>query len=398
MVLFEDEHGLCCRPAQLIASITPTFPSRYRIVTAEGVVGYCYQVKILADSGLCQISKTDWLNPSHMRRFQFTENVLLITMENGEKVRVKPKWVPAVRAFLRIDDYKPQPEALTRLFLREYPFEIARASAELLKAKFSSPHLLIANMIWQALEFSRLGMDKNYGYTHHGFFYNPLHATLDRAGFITDSFTKDDAEELYQRILARMVAEDRLFNFRDLGFRDKFAHQREIGSRHPHIVLVIEKESLSDAGIAAARHCGVSWIVTGGVARLVTVEFFCAALQEIYQGPVTAVDYGDFDPGGWLNGRTFVKHLQRYDTHCPDGPHFLIRPELYTQEELDLLSRPLSGKDGRVDEWMAESGGIAGQPRGIHADWLQPPERVTQALEALLKDLPKYTRRPFFLN
>ena len=364
--------------------MVPAFPNRLRVVTAEGVVGYFYEFQDLTEPGLCQVSSSQWLNPGHMRRFETQEGYLVITLDSHEEVRVTPKWVPAVRRFLGIDRYKPQPESLTRLFLREYPFEIARASTDVLKNHFSSARRLIANLLWQALEFIRLGLDKGYGYTHHGFYYNPLHATLDRAGFFNDSFTKEAAQALYQRILARMVGDDYLFTYRDLGFRDKFAHEREIGSRHPHIVLIIEKDSLADAGIAAARHCGVSWIITGGVARIVTVEFFCAALQQIYQGPVTAIDLGDFDPGGWLNGRIFVKHMQRYGTTCPEGPYYLVRPALFTQEELDLFSRPLSSEDGRVDDWLAESGGIDGQPRGIHADWLQPPERVREALESLI--------------
>ena len=386
MIFFEDEFGLCCRAAEQLVSITPTFPGRLRIVTADAIVGYCYDVQDRTQPGLCQYSQRGWLDPRRLRRIQAKDAGLILTLDSGKKVRVTTKWVPSVRSFLGLDDYTPQPEALTRWFLREYPFEIARASAELLKTHFSSARRLIANILWQALEFNRQGIDKGYGYTHHGFFYKPLHATLERAGLINERFTKQAAEELFQRILARMIEDDRLFDYRAFGFHDEHAHHREIGSLRPHIVLIIEKDCLTDAGIAAARHSGISWIVTGGVARLIGVEFFCAALHPVYQGPLTVINYGDFDPGGWLNGRVFVKHLQRYDTPCPEGPQYLVRPELFTQEEIDLFSRPLSHKDGRVDDWVAESGGINGQPRGIHADWLHPPERVQQALQSLISD------------
>ena len=96
---------------------------------------------------------------------------------------------------------------------------------------------------------------------------------------------------------------------------------------------------------------------------------------------------GDFDPGGWLTGHTFVVHLARYGVLCPRSPVFLVRPEVFTEEELRLFSRPLSAKDGRVEEWLAASGGIAGEARGIHADWLHPAERVLWALEASLPSL-----------
>ena len=385
MILFEDNDGLCCRPKDQIAAFTPAFPNRLRVETLDGCVGYCFTADDHTQPGLCQYSGKASFDPEQLRRIEREEDNLLLTLASGEKLNVSPKWVPPVRAFLGLDQYQPQPESLTRYFLREYPFEIARAAADLLRLHFPSARHLIANILWQTLERIRQGLPP-YGTTHHGYFYTPLHATLERGGFINEQLTKAAAEELYERILARMIRDDGLFHYRDLGFKDIFVNQREIGSRHPNIILVIEKDGLSDAGIAAARHCGISWIVTGGVARIVSVEFFCAALHLVYQGPVDVIDLGDFDPGGWLNGHTFVKHLSGHGVPCPRGPQYLIRPELFTQEELDLFSRPLSSKDGRVEEWLTESGGIAGQPRGIHADWLQPPERVQAALEALLRE------------
>jgi len=140
-------------------------------------------------------------------------------------LRVTPQWVGPVRAFLGLDQYQPQPECLTRYFVREFPFEIVRAAGDLLRLHFSSPRTLIANLLWQTLERIRQGLPP-YGTTHHGYFYNPLHATLERAGFINEQFTKDAAEELYGRILARMIRDDGLFCYRDLGFKDAFASER----------------------------------------------------------------------------------------------------------------------------------------------------------------------------
>lgn len=175
MILFEDQHGLCCRPPELIASITPAFPNRLRIVASDATVGYCYQLEELNQPGLCQISPKNWLNPRHVRRLEVSGERMLITLDNGEKHKVSGKWMPAVRDFLGLNRHVFQPACLTRIFLREYPFEIAWAEARV------PPRQLIANVIWQALEFIRLGQDKGYGYTHHGFFYKPLHAVLERA-------------------------------------------------------------------------------------------------------------------------------------------------------------------------------------------------------------------------
>ena len=386
MIFFESSQGLCCRPQSEIASIAPAFPDRFRVDCHDGCVGYCYEPADRGPLGRCQYSDKESFDSELLRRIEKAENKFHLTLVSGETLIVMPKWVPAVRSFLQLDQYKPQPECLTRYFLREYPFEIIRAPVEVLKREFPSARLLIANIIWQTLERIRQGLGR-YGDTYSGYFYHPLFALLERAGWMNEKFDKAAAQELFQRILGRMVGDDQLFDYHDLAFKDDFINLREFGSRHPHVILVIEKLCLSDAGIEAARQCGVSWIVTGGVSRLIAVEFFLAAFRKVYQGDVTVIDFGDFDPGGWLNGRSFVKHLARYDTHCASGPHYLTRPELFTQEEIDFFSRPLTPEDGRIDEWLAESGGIHGQPRGIHADWLQPPERVQQALQKLLEKL-----------
>lgn len=382
MILFQDHLGLCCYPAELIASITPAFPSRLRVETADGTVGYCSDVVERAQSGFCAYSAGKRFEARSVRRVDFERGLPLLTLDSGEQVKATAKFAPGVRSFLGLDSYVAQPESLTRVFLREYPFEIARASAQVLRQSFSSARHLIANLIWQALEYYRQGLEMGYGKSHRGFLYKPVKATVERA-----DLNSDEVDRVYERQLAQMIDQDALFGYRDLAFQDSHSHLREIGVRHPEIILVIEKECVSEAGIAAARELGLSWIVTGGVARLLAVEFFCEALHKVYRGPVTVIDLGDFDPGGWVSGRTFVDHLARYHTPCPLGAQFLVRPELFTAEELELYSRALSIKNERIDGWLEESGGIAGQARGIHCDWLYPPERVVRAIQNLLAAL-----------
>ena len=60
----------------------------------------------------------------------------------------------------------------------------------------------------------------------------------------------------------------------------------------------------------------------------------------------------------------------------------MVVPPVFTQEELDLFSRPLTAEDGRVDDFVAETGGIGGKQRGIHADWLRPVERLVAVVGA----------------
>lgn len=419
MIFFEDDHGLACLPEELIASIVPAFPNRSRVVTAEGTVGYLpgqqecrvngrflqdgldtagfahppaeslppYQPEefwglertaqsiFLHGAGdpipgtgqdlrhFCAYAPKWFFHPRCLRRIEKDGRALILLLENGRRLRVTPAWTGKVLAFLGLPSLQLLPESLTRVFLREFPFEIASASKEVLQRHFRNAADLIANMIWQALEYRRLGSGIKYGETHRGFWYRPLLATLERAGLIPHRSHKTGAELLYNDLLTRMVGEDRLFCYRDLGFSDAFQRDREIGTRRPGVILLIEKEDLADTGMAAARHFGLTWMVTGGISRMVSAEFFVYALQAVFTGPVRVLVFGDFDPGGRLAGQSYVQHLRRFGTNCPAGPEYLITPDVFTSEELRLFSRPLSASDGRVDEFLAETGGIAGEPR-----------------------------------
>lgn len=382
MILFEDHQGLCARPQSQVSAIVPAYPNRFRIESKDGIVGYCYDPTERVQPGSCQYSTGKSFDPEQLRRIRTEDEALLLQLESGQELRVSPKWTPQVKQLLGLDHYRPQPETLTRLFLREYPFEIARATGETLKSHFSTDRQLIANLIWQSLEFRRNGQEKGYGDTHRGFWYVPVHATLTRCGLFDEQ-----SERSYRKQIAQMVDEDALFCYRDLGFEDEHPDHREIGKKLPHVILVIEKDSVSKHGVAAARHFGLSWIITGGFSKISSTEFFAEALKQICSTPVIVIVLGDFDPGAWNVGLSFVSHLARYGFPCHSGPHYLIRPELFTEEELELFSRPLSPKDGRVDDWLAEFGGINGQPRGIHVDWLQPPERIFQTLDKQLQTL-----------
>lgn len=215
-VFFEDQYGLCCRPAERVATIVPVFPNRYRVVTAEGVVGYCYEIKDYSQGDFCPVSGQEFISIRHMRRVELEEDRLWITLDNDEKVKVTKKWIPRVRKFLGLDKYRFQPPELTRLFVREYPFEIAQAPVEVLRKNFSSGDGLIINFLWQTLELIRNKQTKDYGSSQSELFQRTLLPILQRADLLGGEMSEEAAQELYNRILSRMV-EDELCTYRDLG-------------------------------------------------------------------------------------------------------------------------------------------------------------------------------------
>lgn len=434
MLIFEDDQSICLWPEELIASLTPAYPNRLRVVTHDGLVGYrpedhfpagpwksvqgalvhpnylsqgkehredpagfpypaagearakawkapsywaceklaggliwrgdqertapCLQIP---DDWL-QVDQRLYLNPLRVRRLlQEARGILKVGLDDGRKIKVAASHRAQLLAHLNLTDARhlqPHEEALFRPFLREYPFELARAPGAVLQQLFSSPGELIAQILWQALHYRQTGIQAGYSDTQRGFFCNPVSAALTRAGLWDDS-----CEALYANILATMVGDDRLFTYRELGFQDLYTKRRKIGWARPEIVLYIEKESLARTGKEIAKSLGISWMLSDSHAPLGAIESCCAALKRHYQGPVTLIVYGDLKPS---RREVIAQHFERYQTPCPGPPRLLVTRELFTPEELELISHR----------------------GGIHAEWLQPADRVLEALQNLLETLP----------
>jgi len=63
---------------------------------------------------------------------------------------------------------------------------------------------------------------------------------------------------------------------------------------------------------------------------------------------------------------------------------FLVRPERFTDEELQALPvdlpRTTPTVAATVDNWMKETGGVLGQRKGIHSDHFRDRGRLEQAM------------------
>lgn len=283
-------------------------------------------------------------------------------------------------------------EGLFRIFLRDFPFELARAPAEVLKHYFATSDELTANLIWQARHYKSLGMAMGYGKDHGGFCYFPLAPALERAGFLKTShdlrvngpkFTR------FQVILADLIGQDQLFTFEDLGFEDQGQNTRLIGTSLPEVILVAEKGSVGQFCRELALKHGLSLFIAGGVPKLISVEFFARALRKVYSGPVFVIALVDWDPGGHRVATTMGPHLRRYGFETPADPVFLMRPETFSDEELALFAMTLRGDTPAelttIQKWVEGTGGIHGQPRGIYCNCLHPLDRVVPTLEHWLQ-------------
>jgi len=478
MLVAQDAFGLVFATEERVASLTPAFPNRWRVVFADGTVAYfpgplpsgpwlrlgesyilpqllrqteegredpahfpfpphsllpvpfppeppvaelpCRTDAIWAlddkgwhtDQGrlpcapplesaarlhpdLCQARPGLYFNLRRLRRILVKGGRATLVYDNGQQHTLEKHWHAALCQTLGLDNLahlNPFQPALFRQFLREFPFEIARARAEVLKAAFATLDDLMANLAWQALHYHSLNLDKGYGKDHDGFHYFPLGPTLQRAGFMRSLRMNHPHFRRFDQILATFIGKDRLFTFADLGFEDQGESLRLIGTKRPEVILLAEKGGVGDFCRNLAQQHGLSLFISGGVPRLVAVEFFVRALRPVYTGPVSILALVDWDPGGDLVATTMLSHLNRYDFPTPNDPVFLMRPETFTAEELDLFSLTLHPNNPSeatlIKNWVQRTGGIHGQARGITCNCLHPLDRVIPALKNWLHNHP----------
>ena len=297
-----------------------------------------------------------------------------------------------------LDRLAPDPHQLEELKIRDYPFEIARAKAPVLQQHFPTAGNLINNILYQTYDIYQQTGIFPYGNSFRAYFYRPLQATLYRAGFLSGREARsmvflnnpqDRMFSLFCRSLHNLVRHYRLFTYRQFGFCDPAPHHRLIGSHRAEKILLVEKgDKLEKFARALQAEFGLTLLILAGNPRLLTTEYFAQALKNHGLREIEIYFYGDFDYAGWDNAPAFRDQLLFCGVKCTRLER-LILPGCFTAEELPIYSRPLqianSTIKARVERFMQESGGVCGQARGIHANWLMPYERVRARMEELLR-------------
>lgn len=288
----------------------------------------------------------------------------------------------------------PDHHNLDHMKIRDFPFEIARAPAASLRSHFPSATRLICNILYQSFDLYQKTGKVPYGKTFTAYFYRPLQATLYRAGFLTRAqmrrplSNKDRHYTIFLHAIFTMVYRNKLFTYRQFGFKDAYPENRLLGISRPHKILLVEKgDQLEDFGRQLQQQFDITLVILKGFPSLAASEFLTERLNELDISEVEVYFYGDFDYAGWDIAPAFIRHLLFYGIRCSSLER-LVLPECFTPEERQLLSRPLLATNQtiarRIQRWLRESGGLEGQARGIYANWLFPYERLSARLESLL--------------
>ncbi len=352
---------------------------------------------------LVLISRGNYCNPGRLRRVERDLTRHRLVFDDGSSLLVSHKFHFKAAQRLGLPHFfhlEPHLAGVWRDDKRDYPYDLINARADVLKRDFRSARHLLANILWQILRRRRLGIADHPYPDYRELWYFAIKTTMYRAGYLTRADLGWDPHHrapattsflLLQTLLAQMVGEDRLCTFREFGFEDKDKTPYRIGDRRPNVMVVCEKDSLGDKLEFLAEQFGVSYVILGGQPSLLATQFFADRIREL--GPLRIIAYVDYDPAGWIIARSFLEQLARYGIECPWGIEgYLVRPEFFTAEELELHALPLEAESassaGKNKLWMQETNGINGEEKGITANRLDPVERVAEVLADLLATIP----------
>ena len=339
--------------------------------------------------GLVRLSRTCWIRPNRIR----TTRRAVVQLDGGfEFELIFAFHCYQLRLLLGIasfDRLAPDPRNLLGMQIRDYPFEIIRAPAALLRQHFANAYVLICNLLYQSFDtFEKTGI-RPYADNFSGYFYRPIQAALYRLGFLRRAqmraawrplSAKDRYRRMFTQALFSMVYHSRLFTYRQFGFKDPCPRDRLFGSTRPHKVLLVEKgDQVEEFGRQLQEEFDVTLILLEGCPWLSATEFLAEELKKRGIFEVEVAFYGDFDFGGWDIGPAQIRQLKFYGIRCTRFLR-LVMPDCFTAEELALFSRPIhitaANIASRVQRWLREGGGINGEARGIHANWLAPYGRL----------------------
>lgn len=192
------------------------------------------------------------------------------------------------------------------------------------------------------------------------------------------------ARETYlQNLLSLCLDEfvmEGIFRFQgEFRFWDPRPGWRLIGRRRRRIILFTEKEGLWWLCEYAWKKHGITVVASQGEAGLLALEYLYDDLQKAGVGSVVIISVNDWDPWGRAIGENFADKMRLPIFFGPGNVEMRLLigtqdglKRLFTPKEIERGKRDLRNysqyKQSQVEEWVALTGGIGGEPYGIHID------------------------------
>lgn len=247
---------------------------------------------------------------------------------------------------------------------------------------------LIGNFLWQFVNRIRAGLQAPL----EGMNVRSLWYIIKPALSKVNALGGMDHYKTLSEKLADFVSKG-MMRYREFGLAEE--ENWAIGDRRPEVIVAAEKRGHFRFLQTIQKEFGVSVIALAGKPKTITSEYFTDAFKAKVadfwkKDRVRVIALIDYDPSGWIIGRTFlddlrvfgIKHAKLID---------LVTPSNFTPEELEaykysLLKPDASSGDGEaldagdattLKKWMKKFHGVNGEPYGLETDALMiAPDKV----------------------
>jgi hypothetical protein len=240
----------------------------------------------------------------------------------------------------------------------------------------------MANFIWEYYHLMRRGLRQPVMGNLRTFWYI-LKPTLARAFTASENednqFSDFNSEKHYAQLLQvfqRMIVRYRLFSFHDFDFTDEGQRFYALGSKHPDIILVSEKNGHFRRLQMLQKEFGVTIISLGGMPSVLTSEYFSDLLKSSFPAsrPLKIISIVDYNPSGAIILKSFAAQLAHQGHKHLASVQNLLTPEIFTPDELKAIVEPIPMKSKadqtKARRWLKAGGGINGQPLGLESEAL----------------------------
>lgn len=171
------------------------------------------------------------------------------------------------------------------------------------------------------------------------------------------------------------------YRYADLEVYDARENFWNLGRSRGNIVFFTEKEGLFWLCRQIQALFDVTIIASRGSPIWITVDYVARVMRRRGYSSVRVVSLSDFDPWGFaMGGQVRSKFADPVTGFRRVSLENLTRLELFTEERLQRAKRYLltGHEDPKdpvrtvVEEWVKLTGGIYGEPYGIHVDHAEP--------------------------
>lgn len=193
---------------------------------------------------------------------------------------------------------------------------------------------LVRNILFQTYERIKAGEREPFNELIRTFWYTHVKPTLTRAEALSEE--TDQANEVSDE-LVRMVVEEELFDYADIGFSDENEANRTVRT-NANVILFAEKIGHTAFLKEMGEKFQISTIAFGGQPGALTTEYFVRDIK------ATGVDLRrsfflfsivDYDTSGWIVRDAFLDNLNKFGIHNTRTID-LVNPDMLTPEEAEF--------------------------------------------------------------